>query len=403
MIVVGEILMFDIVGKYNSATVYAKIVDNESYAQVLAMCNIEELKNCKIKMMPDMHAAEGCTVGTSITIDDKINPSYVGSDIGCGMQVYKLSDSEIDFRLFDRCVRDYIPSGAAIYQKATSGIRQIPLEDLYCYDTVQHDIVARSFGTLGGGNHFIEIDKSIDGYYYLIIHSGSRRLGKDVAQYHQKAAYFAMNEISPEHAFKKGMKIGDIDSKVQFGNCFLTGEYLEKYLHDMNIAVQYADLSRKQMGETLINQLGLNIEESFATIHNYIDIEDGVLRKGSVSAKKGELLIIPINMRDGCLICKGKGNADWNYTAPHGSGRMMKRSDAKVSISLEEYKEAMKGVFSTSVNESTLDESPMAYRSIEDIVDVVEPTVEIIDITTPVYNFKASKEFIDEETADGQD
>lgn len=395
--------MFDIIGKYNSATVYAKTVDNESYAQVLAMCNIKELKDCKIKMMPDMHAAEGCTVGTSMTVGDKINPSYVGSDIGCGMQVYKLSNTGIEFPLLDRCIRTSIPSGAAIHEKSTAGIKQVPLEELYCYNEIQHDIVGRSFGTLGGGNHFIEVDKGMDGYYYLIIHSGSRRLGKDVAQYHQKAAFFAANGIAPEEAFKKRIRTNDVDSKVQFGNCFLTGEQLEKYLHDMNIAVQYADLSRKQMGEVLINQLGLNVEDSFTTIHNYINTEDMVLRKGAVSAKENELLIIPINMRDGCLICKGKGNPDWNKTAPHGSGRTMKRSDAKISISLEEYKEAMKGIFSTSINESTIDESPMAYRSIEDIADVVEPTVDIVDITTPVYNFKASKESFDEETADGQD
>lgn len=395
--------MFDIIGKFNSATVYAKSVDSESYAQVLAMCNIEELKNSKIKMMPDMHAAEGCTIGTSITIADKINPSYVGSDIGCGMQVYKLSDSEIDFPLLDHCVRTYIPSGAAIHEKATVGIKQIPLSALYCYDTLQHDIIARSFGTLGGGNHFIEIDKSMNGYYYLIIHSGSRRLGKDVALYYQKAAYFAMNGISPAEAIKKRTRFSDIESKIQPGNCFLSGEYLEKYLHDMHIAVQYAELSRKQMGETLIEQLGLKVEDSFTTIHNYVNMEDKILRKGAVSAKNNELLIIPINMRDGCLICKGKGNDEWNYTAPHGAGRLMKRSEAKVSISIEEYKDAMKGIYSTSVNESTIDESPMAYRSIDDIIDVVEPTVEIIDITTPVYNFKASKGVIDEETADGQD
>ncbi len=395
--------MFDIVGKYNSATVYAKSVDNESYSQVLAMCNVEELKNCKIKMMPDMHAAEGCTIGTSITISDKVNPSYVGSDIGCGMQVYKLSDSEIDFSLLDRCIRTYIPSGTAIYEKATIGIKQLPLKDLYCYDAIQYDIVSRSFGTLGGGNHFIEIDKSVDGAYYLVIHSGSRRLGKDVALYYRKAAFFAMNGFSPEYALKKRIKIRDVKSRVKLGNCFLSGEYLEKYLHDMHIAVQYAELSRKQMGEILINQLDLKVEDSFTTIHNYINTEDKILRKGAVSAKKDELLIIPINMRDGCLICKGKGNPEWNYTAPHGAGRMMKRFDAKVKISLDEYKEAMKGIFSTSINESTIDESPMAYRSIEDIVDVVEPTVDIIDITTPVYNFKASKGFFDEETADGQD
>ena len=395
--------MFDIIGKYNSATVYAKSVDNESYSQVLAMCNTEELKDCKIRMMPDMHAAEGCTVGTSIAFTDKINPSYVGSDIGCGMQVYRLADREIDFTAFDHCVRSLIPSGAAIHTRATAGIKQIPLDSLYCHDAIRKDIVARSFGTLGGGNHFIEIDKSIDGSYYLIIHSGSRRLGKDVALYHMAAAFFAANGISPEEAFKRRMRFREVNSRLQPGNCFLWGEHLEKYLHDMNIAVQYAELSRKQMGEALIDALDIKVEDSFTTIHNYVDIDARILRKGAVSAKTGETLIIPINMRDGCLICRGKGNADWNYTAPHGSGRLMKRSEAKESISLEEYREAMKGIFSTSVNESTIDESPMAYRSIEDILDVVEPTAEIVDISVPVYNFKASKGAFDEETADGQD
>ena len=395
--------MFDIVGKYNSATVYAKTVDNESYSQVMAMCNIEELEDCKIRMMPDMHAAEGCTVGTSIAFTDKINPSYVGSDIGCGMQVYRLADTQIDFALLDRCIRSLIPSGAAIHEKATAGIKQIPLDALYCRDAIQNDIVARSFGTLGGGNHFIEIDKGVDDNYYLVIHSGSRRLGKDVALYHNAAAFFAANGISPEEAFKRKMRFREVESRLQPGSCFLSGEHLEKYLHDMNIAVQYAELSRKQMGETIIEHLGLEVQSSFTTIHNYIDTTAKVLRKGAVSAQKGELLIIPINMRDGSLICKGRGNPDWNFTAPHGAGRMMKRSEAKESISLEAYKDAMKGIYSTSIDESTIDESPMAYRSIDDILDVVEPTVEITDIATPVYNFKASKGVFDEQTADGQD
>lgn len=395
--------MFDIIGKYNSATVYANTVDNESYSQVLAMCNVEELKDCKIRMMPDMHAAEGCTVGTSIAFTDKINPSYVGSDIGCGMQVYKLSDGTPDFQQLDDCIRTYIPSGALIHEKATPGIRQIPLDKLYCKEALYHDIVARSFGTLGGGNHFIEVDKGMDGSFYLIIHSGSRRLGKDVAAYYQKVAFFASNGVAPEDAIRKRIRFSSIKSPSPYGSCFLQGEYTEKYLHDMNIAVQYAELSRKQIGEEIIDRLGLTVEDSFTTIHNYIDTEAKILRKGAVSAKSGERLIIPINMRDGCLICRGKGNPDWNYTAPHGAGRLMKRSEAKESISLNEYKEAMKGIFSTSVNESTIDESPMAYRSADDIIDTVEPTVEITDISAPVYNFKASKAFFDEDTADGQD
>lgn len=393
--------MFDIVGKYNSATVYAKSVDSDSYAQVLAMCNIEQLRNSSIRMMPDMHAAEGCTVGTSMTVADQVNPSYVGSDIGCGMQVYKLKCDKINFAELDNCIRCLVPSGAKIHDRTPAGVKQVPLEQLYCYGAVHHDIVNRSFGTLGGGNHFIEIDKGMDGSLYLVIHSGSRRLGKDVARYYQKAAFFAACGLSPDECFKKKMRLTDIKSHIRAESCFLEGVYLEKYLHDMDITVQYAALSREQMGRVILGELGIEVLDSFRTIHNYIDTENMVLRKGAVSAKADETLIIPINMRDGSLICKGKGNPDWNYTAPHGAGRLMKRSDAKDSITLEEYKAAMEGIYTTSVNESTIDESPMAYRSIDDILDVVEPTVEIIDIATPVYNFKASKSAADDETDDG--
>ena len=397
------IIMYDVIGKYNRATIYAQTVDSESYAQVLQMCNVPELEGSTIKMMPDMHASAGCTVGTSMTVGDKINPAYVGSDIGCGMQVYRLKETEIDFAALDDAIRAYVPSGAAIYPRSNPVIKQIPLEELYCYPTLRHDTVVRSIGTLGGGNHFIEVDRCMDGSLCLVIHSGSRRLGKDVALYHQKMAFFAHHGISAEEVARKKLKITDIKTHVLAQNCFLSGEGKERYLHDMNIAVKYAEVSRKNMGEILISRLGLNVTDSFTTVHNYIDTEHGILRKGAVSAQEGETLIIPINMRDGSLICRGKGNPEWNFTAPHGAGRLMKRSEAKASISLEEYREAMKGIYSTSVGESTIDESPMAYRSIDDIVDTVEPTVDIIDVITPVYNFKASKAVTDEETADGED
>lgn len=382
--------MFDIVGKHNRATVYAKTVDNSSYSQVLAMCNTEELSLCKIRMMPDMHAAEGCTVGTSMTVADRINPSYVGSDIGCGMQVYKLDGKEIDFSLLDRCIRSEIPSGAAIHERAVPMAEEVRLKELCCR-VLRGDTVSRSFGTLGGGNHFIEIDRGVGGEHYLVIHSGSRRLGKEVASFYQDAAFFTSNGISPEEAIRKKIRKCDVDGTKSPSSCFLAGEYKEKYLHDMHIAIKYAEYSRKYIGKILIDRLRLNVVDSFTTVHNYIDITDGVLRKGAVSAKNGETLIIPINMRDGSLICKGKGNPDWNCTAPHGAGRLMKRSEARANISIAEYREAMKGIYSTSINESTIDESPMAYRGIDDIVDVVEPTVDIIDIATPLYNFKASK------------
>ena len=395
--------MFEITGKYNKAKIYASFADNDSYAQVLRMCNMEELKDSKIAMMPDMHAAEGCTVGTSMTIGRSVNPAFVGGDIGCGMQVYRLADSEIDFPRLDACIREKIPSGAKIHTQAVSGVRQIPLEKLHCYEYIQHEIVLKSFGTLGGGNHFIEMARGMDGALYLILHSGSRRLGRDVAQYHQAQAFFEQNGVDAVEARKKKMRVSQIKSAWKPEDCFLSGENLERYLHDMNIAVEYARKSRMHMGEVIMETLGLSATEQFATIHNYIDTEAGVLRKGAVSAQKGEKLLIPINMKDGSLLCMGRGNEEWNCTAPHGSGRIMKRSEAKEQFSLEEYRMEMEGIFTTSVGESTLDESPMAYRRIDEILDAIEPTADVIDILTPVYNFKASKPVTDEDVMDGED
>ena len=395
--------MYEVIGKYNKATVYALNVDSESYAQVLKMCNTEELKGSRIRMMPDMHAAEGCTVGTSMTVGDKINPAYVGSDIGCGMQVYRLADGSVDFDRLDGVIRREIPSGAAIFSRTNPAIKQVDLEALCCFPTLRHDTVSRSIGTLGGGNHFIEIDRGGGGELYLVIHSGSRRLGKDVALYHQKTAFFTANGITPEEVAKKKLRVCDIKSRLNPNRCFLSGEYMERYFHDMDIALKYAEVSRKNMGEKIISAMGFTVEEEFTTVHNYVDTKSKILRKGAVSASSGVKLIIPINMRDGSLICLGKGNEEWNYTAPHGAGRLMKRSDAKASITLEEYKNAMRGIYTTSVNESTIDESPMAYRGIDDIIDTVEPTAQVLDIALPVYNFKASRESFDEETADGDD
>ena len=395
--------MYDVIGKYNKATVYAVNVDSDSYAQVLKMCNVEELSGSKIRMMPDMHASEGCTVGTSLTVGEKINPSYVGSDIGCGMQVYKLKNKEIDFSALDEAIRTLIPSGASIYPKSNPAVKHIPFDDLYCFARLRHDTVYRSLGTLGGGNHFIEVDRGSEGSLYLVIHSGSRRLGKDVAFFHTNMAYFNAHGITAEELSKKKKITIDVKSRLIPSQCFLSGIGKERYLNDMNIAVKYAEVSRNDMGMKLISALRLDVEDEFTTVHNYIDTKAGILRKGAVSAREGERLIIPINMRDGSLLCVGKGNEEWNYTAPHGAGRLMKRSDAKANITLEEYKESMKGIYSTSISESTIDESPMAYRSMNDIVDTISPTAEIVDILTPVYNFKASKYKVDEETEDGED
>ena len=394
--------MFEIVGKYNRATVYATSVDSASYAQILRMCNTESLRDSKICMMPDTHASSGCTVGTSLTFDRLLNPSFVGDDIGCGMQVYALREREVDFAALDDAVRAAVPSGARIHDHALPGVRKIPLSDTYCRAHMRYDTVRRSFGTLGGGNHFVEVDRGEDGRLWLVIHSGSRRLGRDVASYHRAVAFFVAHDIDPQKAEKKGLRACEIKWGEPLGSCFLSGEYLERYLHDMRVAVRYASESRRTMGEAIMGRMGLHPTDSFETVHNYIDTEKRILRKGAVSAMSGERLIIPLNMKDGALICTGKGNPDWSFTAPHGSGRVLRRSEAREKISLEDFRREMEGVYSTSVNESTIDESPMAYRRLSEIAPVIEPTAESLERVVPVYNFKASKPAQDE-TADGED
>ncbi len=395
--------MIEVVGKYNKAIIYATMVDPTSYGQILHMCNLEMLKDSRIRMMPDTHAALNCTVGTTLSFNEYVNPSFVGDDIGCGMQVYKLEEENIDFQALDNTIRAMIKSGASINERANPKIKMIDLKKLHCYDYIRHDTARRAFGTLGGGNHFIEIDRAPDGKLYLLIHSGSRRLGKDVASYYKKVAYFMSCEADPIMAIKKNIRPGSLKSNAQFGECFLSGQMLDYYLDDMKTAVDYASESRKAMGEEIISSMNLHPTQSFTTIHNYIDKDTKILRKGSVSAAKNEIFIIPINMKDGSLICKGKGNPEWNYSAPHGSGRVMKRSDAKAELSLDEYKLEMEGVYSTSVNSSTIDESPMAYRRINEITDVIDPTAEVIERLISVYNFKASVFSGDEELMDGDD
>lgn len=393
--------MFEIRGKYNTAIVYAGRTDQESVAQVMTMCNTPYLADSRIRMMPDMHAAEGCTVGTSMTIAGRANPAWVGGDIGCGMQVYKLHEREVDCAALDSVIRSSIPSGAAIFPTENKAVRALNLKDLICYEHIRHKTVDASLGTLGGGNHFIELARDLDGALYLVIHSGSRRLGRDVANYWQNEAFCLTNGFDPKLFSRHKVDISKASVRKELS--WLEGDGLTGYLHDMDIAVAYALRSRELMGETIMAALNLHAEESFATIHNYIDTRHGILRKGAVSAQEGETLIIPINMRDGSLLCRGKGNPEWNFTAPHGAGRMMTRSQAKEQISIEEYRAAMAGIYTTSVSESTLDESPMAYRAIDEILDVIEETAEVTAILTPVYNFKASKAIVDEETMDGKD
>ncbi|MBE6762255.1 MAG: RtcB family protein [Ruminococcaceae bacterium] len=402
--------MIEIVGKYNTAYCYTDIIDPSAYSQILLTCNYEEFKNSKIRIMPDVHAGKGCTIGTTMTITDKVVPNMVGVDIGCGMYTVNLGKVDIDLKEFDE-IAHTIPTGRDVWE---GRVEKFDLTELKCYRNLKDSgRLMRSLGTLGGGNHFIEIDESDDGEKYLIIHSGSRNLGTQVARHYQKIAvdlnkgmeeFFKKKEeiITTYKAQKRKREIEPALKKLEQewrrkplsmpeDLCYLYGEYMEDYLHDINICQQFATRNREKMAEILLEKAGLTAKSAFHTIHNYIDVKEMILRKGSVSAKDGELLLIPINMRDGSLICRGKGNVEWNFSAPHGAGRLVSRSTAKEQLTMAEYEKQMQGIYTTCVNTSTLDESPMAYKNMEDIVSNIGPTAEIISHIKPIYNFKAAE------------
>lgn len=400
--------MLEIKGKINSAICYANIIEDSAIEQIRRMCDYEFTENSKIRIMPDVHSGKGCTIGTTMTITDKAVPNIVGVDIGCGMYTVELDKKEIDFLKTDEAAH-YIPSGMNVWEGRTE---RFDLTALRCYRYLRHSKrLERSLGTLGGGNHFIEIDSADDGRKYLIIHSGSRNLGKQVAEYYQnlaielnkgKQTYFEKrdelissykaqgrrNEIQAElKKLEKEWKA--LELTIPEDLCYLYGSYLEDYLHDVEICQQFAKQNREKMAEIILDRTGMNAISSFHTIHNYINTEEMILRKGAISAHKDELVLIPINMRDGSILAKGRGNPDWNYSAPHGAGRIMSRAAAKEALNLDEYKKSMEGIYSTSINEDTLDEAPMAYKSLSDIIDVIGQTVDILQVLKPVYNFKA--------------
>ncbi len=398
----------EIKGKVNTAICYAKVVEDEAIEQIRRMCDYEMTAGSKIRIMPDVHSGKGCTIGTTMTVVDKVVPNVVGVDIGCGMYTVSLGKGDIDFEKVDEAVH-YIPSGTRVWEGRKE---KFDLTGLKCYRELKDTKrLARSLGTLGGGNHFIEIDEASDGTKYLVIHSGSRNLGKQVAEHYQKLAvlldrgfeeYFEKRDQIIATYKAEGRKteiegaLKELKRQVFKGEsampedlCFLYGTYMEDYLHDVEICQAFAKRSRELMAEILIGLSGLTAGESFHTIHNYIDTSEMILRKGSIAAHKGEKVLIPINMRDGSVIAVGKGNPEWNYSAPHGAGRIMSRTKAKEQLSMEEYKEAMKGIYTTSVSESTLDEAPMAYKSLDDIIDVITESVDVIEVIKPVYNFKA--------------
>ena len=401
--------MQEIKGKVNTAICYATVVEEEATEQIRRMCDYEFTRDSRIRIMPDVHAGKGCTIGTTMTIVDKVVPNIVGVDIGCGMYTVELGQIDIDFEKVDEAVH-YIPSGKDVWE---GRIERFDLTDLRCYRNLKRTRrLEKSLGTLGGGNHFIEIDAASDGTKYLVIHSGSRNLGKQVAEYYQSLAidlhagkeeYFKKRD-ELIRVYKEQGRRSEIQSALKKMEkewqakelaipedlCYLYGSYLEDYLHDVEICQQFAKRSREKMAEIILERTGMTALSAFHTIHNYINTEEMILRKGAIAAHEGELVLIPINMRDGSVLARGKGNADWNDSAPHGAGRIMSRSKAKETLDLDAYRRAMEGIYTSSVNEATIDEAPMAYKSLADIMDVIQESVEVIEVLRSIYNFKAS-------------
>lgn len=381
--------------------IFAKTIEQEALDQINAMGDSVAYKDCDIRIMPDCHAGKGCTVGTVISIKDMVIPNTVGVDIGCGMLVCELGDIDIDLQRLDKVINECIPSGFNSHKEEQSWFN---FDYFHCIDDIDVDKAMLQIGTLGGGNHFIEVNIDSNHNKYLVIHSGSRNLGKKVCEYYQNKAYESCNVTDNKVArdsiikFLKARgeehKIQDALSKLVINKipkdlCYLWGKDLDNYLEDMNIAQEYASENRDTIAYIIRKKMGWKVKSMFETIHNYIDIESRILRKGAISAKLGEKLIIPINMRDGSLICSGKGNIDWLFSAPHGAGRLMSRTKAKETLSMEQYNKEMDGIYTTSICESTLDEAPMAYKPIEEIVECIKPTVAVLEQIKPIYNFKA--------------
>lgn len=392
--------------------VFTKNIEQEALNQINTLVKQPAFSECKVRIMPDVHAGKGCVIGFTANLGDKVIPNIVGVDIGCGMLTVKLQNMDVDLQKLDEVIRKYIPSGREVHEGRQ--VKFDTLKELRCYRELKDTKrLERSIGTLGGGNHFIEVDMDNEGYKYLIIHSGSRNLGKQVADGYQKLAielmegkdklYEMQEKLIAEYKSTGRRKetqsaIKELNKKynpnplnIPKELCYLTGKYRDDYLHDMKICQEYAELNRNTMADIIINEMKLSEQERFQTVHNYIEHESNVVRKGAISAKKDEKLLIPINMRDGCILGIGKGNDDWNQSAPHGAGRIMSRTKAKEIVNIEEYRKSMEGIYTTSINEKTIDEAPIVYKPIDEIIENIKDTVDILKILKPIYNFKASE------------
>ena len=400
--------MEKITGKYAQAKIFADDAEDYAKAQIEMICNNEVSDGCIVRIMPDVHPGQAGPIGLTMTVGRRIIPQLLGIDIGCGIVCIQLREKRMELQKLDKVIRERIPSGFKIRQKSHHRAEAFELQELRCFKHVSREKAVLSLGTLGGGNHFIEADRSDTGDIYIVVHSGSRHLGVEVADYYQEQGRMALwggaryqigqlietlksegrfQEIQPAvTALKKEHKIS-----IPKDLAYVEGKLFEDYIHDMRIVQHFAVLNRKAMMDVILSGMGFTKADEFTTIHNYIDTDAMVLRKGSVSAKKGEKLLIPINMRDGSLICIGKGNPEWNCSAPHGAGRLMSRRAAFSTLSMEQYRKEMKGIYSTCVVPDTLDESPMAYKSMEEIIAQIEPTAQIAERVKPVYNFKAAE------------
>lgn len=385
----------------NKVKVFAQTFESSAYEQVKKILSYTPYQNSKIRIMPDAHTGAGCVIGTTMTLNGAVTPNLVGVDIGCGMLAAYLTVDEIDLKKLDEVIHKCVPNGFSVHETPVANFN---LQSLCCYNAIKGKelYMQQSLGSLGGGNHFIEVNRTSDGQLVVVIHSGSRNLGVQVCNYYQNLAYENLSKRTDVKDLIAKLKSEGREKEIQIELkklqpktinkelAHLEGVYFEQYIHDMKIVQEYASMNRALILNIICRNMGIFTCDYIQTIHNYIDIENMILRKGAVSAKKGEKLIIPMNMRDGSLICIGKGNEDWNCSAPHGAGRLMSRAKAKECISIQDFKNSMSEVYTTSVCEGTLDEAPQAYKPIDEIVSLIGETVDIVDIVKPIYNFKAN-------------
>lgn len=396
--------MIEINGKYTDAKIYTNQPQQTAIEQIDELVNQSFMAGTKVRIMPDYHAGKGCVIGTTIELNDKVVPNLVGVDVGCGVLVSEIGQGALDFNALDAAIRRYVPSGNDIHESATdSSILELFHNERFIASGLQNDYTSRSLGTLGGGNHFIELAKDEAGVHYLLIHTGSRYVGAKVANFHQKRAFELLQRgdlTDKIDALKQDGRTQEIQAMIEGYKqenpvvpkdlSYLEGDAFHDYIADMKLAQRFAHENRMRIAAIISEHMKWDFTTQFDSVHNYIDTDAMILRKGAVRAKKGEQLVIPMNMRDGSLICIGKGNPDWNESAPHGAGRIYSRTAAMKNLSMADFKETMAGIWTTSVSEETLDEAPMAYKPMQEIVEQIGETVTIQKHITPVYNFKAS-------------